>query len=164
MEELLIRSIGVIHTPHREQAGTPIQPAFAQGVEGTVSIFEPYAEALSDLAAFERVWLLYLFDRATGWRGRVVPYRDTVERGVFATRAPARPNPIGLSAVRLLAVVGNTLRIQDVDILDGTPLLDIKPYVPEFDAFPRSRAGWLDASRSEQRLADDRFEGGTSSA
>jgi tRNA-Thr(GGU) m(6)t(6)A37 methyltransferase TsaA len=162
LEEILVRPIGVIHTPHREQAGTPIQPGCAQGARGTVSIFEPYAEALADLAGFERIWLLYYFNRSKTWKSRVIPYRDTVERGLFATRAPTRPNPIGLSAVRLMSVEGNTLHIQDLDMLDGTPLLDIKPYVPAFDAYPQSRAGWLDASASDQRIADDRFEGGAS--
>jgi len=87
----------------------------------------------------------------------VVPYRDTRERGLFATRAPSRPNPIGLSVVRLLGRDANVLRVADVDILDGTPLLDIKPYVPEFDAHPASRAGWLDERRADRKEADDRF-------
>jgi tRNA-Thr(GGU) m(6)t(6)A37 methyltransferase TsaA len=160
VRKIVFRPIGVIHTPHREQAGAPIQPVCAAGARGTVTVFDAYAEALVDLAGFERIWLLYHFDRATAWKSRVVPYRDVVERGLFATRAPSRPNPIGLSAVRLLAVEGNTLHIQDVDVLDGTPLLDIKPYVSEFDAHPDSRAGWFDASTSEKRVADNRFDGG----
>jgi tRNA (adenine37-N6)-methyltransferase len=155
---LVLQPIGVIHTPFREQAGTPTQSAGAVGAEGTVTVFEPYAAALADLAGFERIWLLYHFDRAAAWQGRVVPYRDTVERGLFATRAPTRPNPIGLSVVRLVAVEGNQLQVQELDILDGTPLLDIKPYVPEFDAHPGSRAGWLDASAVRREAADDRFD------
>jgi tRNA-Thr(GGU) m(6)t(6)A37 methyltransferase TsaA len=154
----LLRRIGIIHTPHREQAGAPIQPAFAEGARGTVTVLDPYVQALADLAGFERIWLLYLFDRSEAWRSHVVPYRDKVERGLFATRAPARPNPIGLSVVRLLSVEGGTLHVQDVDMLDGTPLLDIKPYVPAFDAYPDSRAGWLDVNASDRRVADNRFE------
>jgi len=162
MRETLLRPIGIIHTPHREQATAPVQPTFPEGARGTVTIFDPYVEALADLDGCERVWLLFEFDRAKDWSSRVVPYRDVAERGLFATRAPARPNPIGLSAVRLLSVEGNTLRVQDVDMLDGTPLLDIKPYVPSFDAYPDSRAGWMDATTSERRVADERFERGTS--
>jgi tRNA-Thr(GGU) m(6)t(6)A37 methyltransferase TsaA len=153
-----MRPIGIIHTPHRERSVTPIQPAFAQGALGTVTVFDPYVEALGDLGGFERIWLLFDFDRAKDWSSRVVPYRDVVERGLFATRAPARPNPIGMSVVRLVSIEGNTLHVQDVDMLDGTPLLDIKPYVPAFDAYPDSRAGWLDATTSERRIADERFE------
>ena len=158
MRETLLRPIGIIHTPHRDQDGAPIQPAFAEGARGTVTLFAPYVEALADLDGFERIWLVFEFDRSAPWKSRVVPYRDVVERGLFATRAPARPNPIGLSAVRLVSVDGNTLQVQDVDMLDGTPLLDIKPYVPAFDAYPDSRAGWVDATTSRQRLADNRFE------
>ncbi len=156
---IVFEPIGIIHTPHRAQAGTPIQPAFAQGVGGSVSVFAPYVGALADLAGFERIWLLYHLDRAPAWKSKVVPYLDTVERGLFATRSPPRPNPIGMSAVRLLAVEGDELRIVDVDILDGTPLLDIKPYVPHFDAHPGARAGWFDESTSRAGIADGRFSG-----
>jgi tRNA-Thr(GGU) m(6)t(6)A37 methyltransferase TsaA len=158
VQTIVYHPIGVIHTPHREQAGAPIQSACAEGVLGTVAVFDPYVEALADLAGFERIWLLYHFDRSRAWKSLAVPYRDDVERGLFSTRAPARPNPIGLSVVRLLSIEWNTLHVQDVDVLDGTPLLDIKPYVPRFDAYPDARAGWLDASASEQRVADDRFD------
>ncbi|MDY0061775.1 MAG: tRNA (N6-threonylcarbamoyladenosine(37)-N6)-methyltransferase TrmO [Myxococcota bacterium] len=149
--------IGHIHTPFGEAAGGPIQPAYAQGAEGRVIVDEPFAAALADLEGFERIWLIFLMDRAAPFRPRVVPFRDTRERGLFATRAPCRPNPLGLSVVRLLAREGNTLRVADVDMLDGTPLLDIKPYVPAFDAHPTSRAGWLDAAGTARELADGRF-------
>lgn len=158
MRETLLRPIGIIHTPHRDQDGVPIQPTFAEGARGTLTIFDPYVVALADLPGFERIWLLFEFDRSAPWKSRVIPYRDVVERGLFATRAPARPNPIGLSAVRLLSIDGNTLQVEGVDMLDGTPLLDIKPYVPAFDAYPDSRAGWVDVSASKQRVSDDRFE------
>jgi tRNA-Thr(GGU) m(6)t(6)A37 methyltransferase TsaA len=103
------------------------------------------------------VWLVYWFDRAGPYKPRVVPYRDTHERGLFATRSPCRPNPIGVSVVRLLGREGNVLRVGGIDILDRTPLLDIKPYVPEFDAHPASKAGWLDEQREDRREADGRF-------
>jgi tRNA-Thr(GGU) m(6)t(6)A37 methyltransferase TsaA len=149
--------IGVVNTPYKEQAGTPIQPKYARGVQGSVLIFEEYAEALVDLDGFERIWLIYHLNRSKLWTPRVIPYRDTVERGLFATRSPARPNPIGMSAVQLLSIVGRTLQVEGVDILDGTPLLDIKPYVPAFDAHPTSRAGWFDETSIDRSVADDRF-------
>lgn len=153
-----LTTIGLIHSPFREPAGTPIQPPFAQAMEGTVEIFPEYAEGLTDLEGFERIWLLYWLDRAPPPRLRLVPFRDEVPRGLFATRAPCRPNPIGLSCVRLLGIQGCVLRVGGVDILDGTPLLDIKPYVPEFDAFCQSRAGWLEHGRDGRTRADHRFE------
>ncbi len=149
--------IGVIHSPFRAAPGTPIQPASAGEAEGTVEVFPEFEEGLRDLAGFERLWLLYDFDRAGPAQLRVVPFRDTVERGIFATRAPCRPTPIGLSCVRLVAIDGRRLTVAGVDVLDGTPLLDIKPYVPEFDAYPHSRAGWLEASPEQRTHADARF-------
>ncbi len=152
--------IGVIHTPFRAAAGTPIQPRRAKGVKGTVEVFERFLEGLKDLQGFERVWLLYWFHRASQAQLRVVPYLDDRERGLFATRAPCRPNPIGISAVRLLGVEGNLLSVADVDILDGTPLLDIKPYAPEFDCFKVTRCGWLGKAARRRHVADSRFEAG----
>ena len=117
-----------------------------------------YREALEDLAGFDRIWLLYWFDRARAPRLKVVPYMDTQVHGLFATRAPSRPNPIGMSPVKLLSIEDCLLRIADVDILDGTPLLDIKPYSPHFDCFPDSDSGWLDGVAREYQEADGRFE------
>lgn len=155
---ITLTPIGVIRSPHLTAAGTPIQPAYAaEGCEGRVIVDEGYEEALDDLEGFERVWLIYLLDRVGAYRPHVVPYRDVREHGLFATRSPCRPNPIGLSVVRLIAREHNVLRVEGIDVLDGTPLLDIKPYVPEFDAYPESRAGWLDERRSERTVADDRF-------
>ena len=152
-----LRSIGRIRTPFREAPGTPIQAVYAPDVEATVEIDAPFAAALDDVEGFERLWLLYLMDRVGPFRPRVVPYRDTRERGLFATRSPCRPNPIGLSAVRLLRREGSILHVAGIDVLDGTPLLDLKPYVPRFDAFPASRAGWFDGSGSDRTHADGRF-------
>jgi tRNA-Thr(GGU) m(6)t(6)A37 methyltransferase TsaA len=122
-------------------------------------VFDPFVEGLADLEGFDRIWLLYWCDRSARARMRVIPYRDTQERGLFATRAPARPNPIGLSCVRLLRIADHVLHIGDVDILDGTPLLDIKPYVPAFDSFPAARHGWLSERSTERLVADGRFHG-----
>jgi tRNA-Thr(GGU) m(6)t(6)A37 methyltransferase TsaA len=126
-------------------------------VEGEVMVEDALEPALEDIDGFERIWLVYWFDRAGTFTPRVVPYRDTREHGLFATRSPCRPNPVGLSVVRLLGRHGSTLRVSGIDVLDGTPLLDLKPYVPAFDAYPSSKAGWLDESHEDRRTADDRF-------
>ncbi len=154
-----VSPIGIIHSPFTEANGTPIQPVFATDAQGTVEVFEPFAEGLADLDGFDRIWLLYWCHRANEPTMRVVPYRDTRERGLFATRAPSRPNPIGLSCVRLLRVEGNVLHVTGLDVLDGTPLLDIKPYVPSFDSFPGNREGWLGESSTGRIIADERFHG-----
>ena len=158
-EELTVSlsPIGVIHSPFTEQDGTPIQSRFAREAEGVVELFEPYAEALADLDGFERIWLLFFLDRSRPWKPVVTPYLDTVQRGLFATRAPSRPCPIGLTCVELLSVSERRVILRGVDVLDGTPLLDIKPYVPKFDAFPESKAGWLDRIDTEDTNADARF-------
>lgn len=151
--------IGTIHSPFKQPEGMPIQPAGARGVKGTVEVFPEYAEGLDDLEGFSRVILLFVFDRSPGFDLTVTPFLDTVKRGVFATRAPRRPVPIGLSIVRLIGVKGNILQVGEIDVCDGTPLLDIKPYVPAFDSYPEERTGWL--SRTEDRIsamkADKRF-------
>lgn len=153
-----LRQIGVIRTPFRESAGTPIQPSMAEGIQGTVEVLPEYAAGLKDLDGFERIWLLYWFHRAAEPKLTVRPYMDESERGVFATRAPSRPNPIGISCVRLLSVKGNVLWIADVDILDGTPLIDIKPYAPLFDHYAVTRFGWLESQARPRAHADGRFE------
>ena len=157
--KMQLKAIGVIHSPFTEPAGTPIQPTVARGAEGTVEVFPEFVGGLQDLEGFERIWLLYWFDQAVPARLRVVPFLDKAERGIFATRAPCRPNPIGLSVVRLNGIEGNALMIEDVDILDGTPLLDIKPYVPAFDAYPDASSGWLEtaAHGAESFRSDKRF-------
>jgi tRNA-Thr(GGU) m(6)t(6)A37 methyltransferase TsaA len=154
---LELRPIGVIRTGFHRAEGTPIQPVYAGDDHGEVWIDEPYTAALEDLEGFERVWLLYWLDRAGEFQPRVVPYRDTRDHGTFATRSPCRPNPLGLSAVRLLRREGRILHVAGLDVLDETPLLDLKPYVPEFDAFPASRSGWLENGGGELRVADGRF-------
>lgn len=153
-------SIGVIHSPFRTPANTPIQPVYGCDAEGTVEVYEAFREGLVDLSGFERIWLVYWCDRAKRAEMRVIPYRDTREHGLFATRAPARPNPIGLSCVRLLRIEEGRLHVADLDILDDTPLLDIKPYVPAFDSFPKARAGWFDETSVTRTTADGRFHPG----
>ena len=155
-----LKPIGVIHSPFHELEGMPIQPAGARGEQGTVEVFQEYRAGLKDLDGFSHIVLLYLFHQSQGFNLHVVPYLDTEIRGVFATRAPRRPNAIGLSVVQLNMVQDRILHIENVDILDGTPLLDIKPYVPEFDAQFNVRTGWLENARQtvRHRKSDDRFK------
>ena len=158
MSNMILKPIGVIHSQFRQAAGTPIQSALAQGSEGWVEVFPEFVPGLQDLEGFERIWLCYWFDRAAPAKLVVKPFLDPQERGVFATRSPSRPNPIGLSCVRLLGIDGGQLRIGDVDILDETPLLDIKPYAPSLDCFEVQRVGWLENKGGHAVVADDRFE------
>jgi tRNA-Thr(GGU) m(6)t(6)A37 methyltransferase TsaA len=154
-----MKPVGIVHSPYKTSKGVPVQPGVAKGAEGRVELFPEYEPALKDLDGFDRIWLVCWFHRARQPKLKVVPYRDTVERGLFATRAPSRPNPIGISPVRLLGVEGNMLHVADIDLLDGTPVLDVKPYSPLFDCFSGSKAGWLDNSKPDaRRRADDRFE------
>jgi tRNA-Thr(GGU) m(6)t(6)A37 methyltransferase TsaA len=153
------RAIGVIRSPWTVARGTPVQPAFAEGARGQVLIDPAYAEALTDIEGFDRLWLIYWLDRAGPYRPLVTPYLDDRPHGVLATRSPARPNPIGLSAVRLVERRECTLEVADLDVLDGTPLLDLKPYVPRFDAWG-GRAGWLDGAPGGTTRDDGRFGGG----
>ena len=150
--------IGVIRSSHHSGAGTPIQPAYAKDCEGQVVVDPKFEGALTDIEGFDRIWLIYHFDRAAAFKPQVIPYRDTRKHGLFSTRSPCRPNKIGMSVVRLVGREGNVLNIRGIDILDETPLLDIKPYVPDFDSYPSSEAGWLDERREDRRVADDRFE------
>ena len=151
--------IGVIHTPFTDPAGMPIQPAGARDVLGTVVIDPAYEPGLMDLSGFSHIHLLYVFHRAGPIRLRVTPFLDRKEHGVFATRAPSRPNPLGLSLVELLDVRDSVLTVRGIDILDGTPLLDIKPYIEPFDRVEGSRAGWTDSSAKEiaGKRSDRRF-------
>ncbi|MCF7974826.1 MAG: tRNA (N6-threonylcarbamoyladenosine(37)-N6)-methyltransferase TrmO [Phycisphaerae bacterium] len=142
--------IGIMHSPHTVPHETPIQPVFAQACPGWAEIRPEYAEGLRDLEGFSHVYLLYHLHRAGPAIMQVEPFMDTQSRGLFATRHPCRPNPIGLSLVELLAVEGCILRLRGVDILDQTPLLDIKPFVPRFDQCQDARGGWTDSVNDEQ--------------
>jgi tRNA-Thr(GGU) m(6)t(6)A37 methyltransferase TsaA len=157
---IIFTPIGTIHSPYQDKADMPIQPTGAADVAGRVELHEEFTEGLSDLDGFSHVILLYHFHRSEEFQLKVVPFMDTEQRGLFSTRAPKRPNPIGLSIVQLDRIEDNTLYINNVDVLDGTPLLDIKPYIPEFDAQTDVRTGWFKQSRetvSEYR-SDERFK------
>jgi tRNA-Thr(GGU) m(6)t(6)A37 methyltransferase TsaA len=160
-EKISYSPIGVIHTPFTEVSGMPIQPGGALGLSGIVEVFPEYAPGLVDLDGFSHVILIYDFHRVEESRLSVKPFLDNQNRGIFATRAPKRPNPIGLSVVHLLSIDGNELLIENVDILDGTPLLDIKPSIPEFDHVEVSSLGWyaqhigkVSSVRSDKRFED----------
>ena len=153
------KPIGIIHTPFKEPEGMPIQPAGGLGVKGVVEVFPEFRAGLKDLDGFSHIVLVYEFHRSQGFSLEVVPYMDTQTRGLFATRAPKRPNPIGISTVKLDRIENGDLHIENLDILDGTPLLDVKPYVPEFDREEEVRAGWLEHARKTVagRISDARF-------
>ncbi len=151
--------IGIIHSPYKELKGMPIQPKGAVGIKGRVEVFEHFREGLDDLEGFSHIYLLYHFHLSRGVDLRVIPFMDSEQRGLFSTRAPKRPNPIGLSIVQLDRIENGVLYIQNVDILDGTPLLDIKPFAPQFDAQEHVRTGWLEKAGTSVsgRRSDDRF-------
>ncbi len=161
MEKIVYRPIGIVRTPFKTLENMPIQPSGAKGAEGIVQLEAEYEDGLKDLDGFSHIILIYHFHKSIGYSHRVVPFLDDVERGLFATRAPKRPNPVGLSVVELKSVEGAVLRVVNIDVLDGTPLLDIKPYVPNFDAQGPVRTGWLEnaakkatGKRSDKRFAD----------
>lgn len=141
--DFIIRSIGIIHSPFTEKSQTPIQPTHSQ-TSGWLEVFSDFADGLDDIEGLSHLILLYGFHQSAGYSLHVKPFLDDHLHGVFATRHPCRPNPIGLSIVRLLGRRGNILDIVEVDILDGTPLLDIKPYVPDFDLRAGARTGWYE--------------------
>lgn len=150
--------IGIIHTHYAEPVGIPIQGVFADGATGTVEVFPEFTAGLADLDGFSHIILLYCFHLSRGYALTCKPFLDVKEHGVFATRAPLRPNPIGMSVVRLLGIEGCVLCIGDVDIVDGTPLLDIKPYIPDFDVRTGVRTGWYESARNKQQtVSDGRF-------
>ncbi len=157
MNEIKYKPIGVIHSPFKEPKGIPIQPAGAQGIDGTVELFPEYTEGLKDVEGFSHLILIYHFHLSKESPLKVKPYMDNKVHGVFAMRGPSRPNSIGISIVRLVRVEGNILRIQDIDIVDGTPLLDIKPYVPEFDIREVEKTGWLE--KNVHKLSTSKDDG-----
>jgi tRNA-Thr(GGU) m(6)t(6)A37 methyltransferase TsaA len=159
MTDIKYTPIGVIHSPFKDIKGMPIQTTGAKGIEGTIEIEKEYVEGLKDLEGFSHIILLYHFHLSNKYSLLVKPFMDEAPHGVFSTRAPKRPNSIGLSVVKLLKIEGATLFIEDVDVVDNTPLLDIKPYVPEFDVKKVERIGWLatKAEKVNEVKADDRF-------
>ena len=149
--------IGIIRSPFKEAQGTPIQSVAARDTEGSVEVFEEFCRGLEDLRGFSHIILLYDFHLAKTPSLIVKPFMDDHPHGVFATRSPNRPNPIGITIVKLVRIEENILYIQDLDILDGTPLLDIKPYVPGFDVREAVQIGWLE--KNIEKLPRSRDDG-----
>lgn len=160
MKDVKYKPIGVIHSPFKDVKGMPIQPTGAKGIKGIVEVYPEYCDGLKDIDGFSHIILIYHFHLSKGYSLKVKPFMNNDIHGVFATRAPKRPNPIGISVVRLLKVSRCKIYIEDVDVVDGTPLLDIKPYVPEFDIRKVERIGWLSnlASKVYKTRADERFK------
>ena len=159
MDKITFTPIGTIHSPFTEIKGMPIQPTGAQGITGTIELNPAYIEGLKDLKGFSHIILVYHLHRSEGYSLMVKPFLDDKLRGIFATRSPHRPSPIGLSIVKLIKVDSSIIHVEGLDILDGTPLLDIKPYVPDFDSPPAEKLGWFTgkSERAEKARADERF-------
>lgn len=151
--------IGFIKTPYKNIEDMPIQPCGALQVQGQLIVYPEYTHGLTDLKGFSHIYLIYHFHKVQDYKLIVTPFLDDKPHGVFATRAPKRPNPIGLSIVRLVSIENNVLILENVDILDGTPILDIKPYVPAFDQQNNARVGWLTNSDDDikTKRSDERF-------
>lgn len=156
-----MQPIGTIHSPFTSLQDMPIQPKGAKDTIGTIQIDEKYQDGLQDLDGFSHIYLLYTFHKAARTDLIVTPFMDTTPRGVFSTRSPLRPNHIGLSIVELVGVEKNLIKVRGIDILNGTPLLDIKPYIEHFDAVQDSRSGWMKGSTAdvEKKRSDKRFVG-----
>lgn len=151
--------IGTIHTPFTSLENMPIQPKGAKEIEGKIILEEQYSSGLSDLEGFSHIYVLYHFHQAKRVAMRVTPFMDSQKRGVFATRSPLRPNHIGISIVKLVSINGSTVLFKGADMLDGTPVLDIKPYIDTFDKVDGSKSGWMVATDQEvsQKRSDNRF-------
>ncbi|MDR2764544.1 MAG: tRNA (N6-threonylcarbamoyladenosine(37)-N6)-methyltransferase TrmO [Tannerella sp.] len=144
MNQIVLEPIGVIHTPHEQIEGMPVQPAGAAGFAGKAVLKKEYAGGLTDLEGFSHMILVYHFHQTEGYLLHPIPFMDTKPHGVFATRSPKRPNHIGMSTVRILSVEDGTVAFDGADMLDGTPLIDIKPYYPKYDSPSDTKSGWLD--------------------
>lgn len=157
---ITLEPIGVIYTPFKTKEGMPIQSSGAKGLKGQIKLKEEFVSGLTDLDGFSHIILIYIFHKSTGFELLTTPFLDNRQRGVFSTRTPKRPNPIGISVVRLLKIENNTIYIENVDMLNETPLLDIKPYIPDFDIHKTEKNGWIkDRTNSlNETKSDRRFE------
>jgi tRNA-Thr(GGU) m(6)t(6)A37 methyltransferase TsaA len=149
MQKITYTPIGIVHSPFIAPSGTPIQPAAAKDVTATIEIFRAYRDGLKDLDGFSHLFLLCHMHLAKQGAMQVIPFLDKQFRGIFATRSPGRPNAIGLSIVRLERIEDGILTVRDIDLLDKTPVLDIKPYIPVFDSVADARSGWFEAHKDE---------------
>lgn len=159
MNKIIYQPIGMVHSPFTKPEGTPIQPLAAKDTDAVIEIFPEYAEGLKDLEKFSHLHIIFHLHLIQKKQLTVIPFLDTVPHGIFATRSPARPNPIGLSVVLLDKIEGNNLYIKNIDILDGSPVLDIKPYISQFDIIETTRNGWFEkhVHKIEEQKDDGRF-------
>ncbi|MBK8806751.1 MAG: tRNA (N6-threonylcarbamoyladenosine(37)-N6)-methyltransferase TrmO [Bacteroidales bacterium] len=160
MENIIIKPIGIIRTPHKDIKNMPIQPIAASGIFGHIELFSEYVPGLKDLEGFSHITLVYRFHKIQGYDLLTVPFMDYAEHGIFACKAPKRPNAIGLSTVKLIEICGNILHIEQVDMLDGTPLIDIKPFYPRYDNRENVKIGWLEKNKDlplDALRADERY-------
>lgn len=160
-QPIILHPIGIIHTPHKDVKNMPIQPIAAEGIFGTIELLPEYAAGLKDIEGFSHLTLIYQFHKIDGFELEVIPFMDNEKHGIFSTKAPKRPNAIGISTVKLLKMDGNTLYIEQVDMLDGTPLIDIKPFYPRYDNRFDVKIGWLEKNKSlplEKLRSDERFK------
>ncbi|MDD3321982.1 MAG: tRNA (N6-threonylcarbamoyladenosine(37)-N6)-methyltransferase TrmO [Paludibacter sp.] len=161
MEQIIIKPIGTIYTPHHDIKNMPIQPIAAEGIKGYIKLEPEYVAGLKDLEGFSHITLLYQFHKINGYELEVIPFMDTVSHGIFATRSPKRPNAIGTSTVKIISVEGDTIHIEQADMLDGSPLIDIKPFYPRYDNRMDVKIGWLEKNRDmplEKLRSDERFK------
>lgn len=161
MEEILIKPIGTIFTPHSSTKNMPIQPLAAKGIQGFIKLLPEYTDGLKDLDGFSHITLIYHFNQVVGHELIVTPFMDTEKRGIFACRAPKRPNAIGISTVKLISIHENILIIEQVDMLNETPLIDIKPFYPRYDNRSNVKTGWLEKHKNmpiKKLRSDERFK------
>lgn len=161
IKQITINPIGIIHTPYNSIENMPIQPLAAEGVKGYIELFPQYMEGLTDLEEFSHITLVYHFHKINNYDLLVKPFMDTKKHGIFATKSPKRPNAIGLSTVKLLGIEKNIIQIEMVDMLNGTPLIDIKPFFEKFDNRTGTKSGWLDNQLTipiNELRSDERFK------
>jgi len=161
MEEIIIKPIGTIFTPHTSIKNMPIQPLAAKGIKGYIKLLPEYTEGLKDLKGFSHITLIYHFHKINGYELVVIPFMDTEKRGIFACKAPKRPNAIGISTVKLISIKENIVHIEQVDMLDETPLIDIKPFYPRYDNRLNAKTGWLERFKKtpvDKLRSDERFK------
>jgi len=160
MEKIIYSPIGKVKSKFTKKSGMPVQPSAAKGIAGMVEVFPEYEKGLKDLDGFSHIILIYHFHKSEGFQLETTPFLDSVPRGIFAIRAPRRPNSIGLSVLKLIKIENNILYVENIDILDGTPVLDIKPYIPDFEGVENVKIGWLTKSKEKAKTkkSDDRFD------
>ncbi len=161
MKEIVIKPIGIIYTPHEDIRNMPIQPIAAEGARGRIELLPEYTRGLKDLEGFSHITLLYHFHKIRGFELEVIPFMDTEKRGIFACKAPKRPNAIGISTVKLIEIQGNIIHVEQVDMLNATPLIDIKPFYPRYDNRENTKIGWLEKNKElplEKLRSDERFK------